>query len=205
MKEEALFNKIDFRLDVDLSTQNFEKDPCAWFAEQSSVGSPAWLLAFADDGVIWGFLDNGEFHLSGNTYPQVSPQLDTNTLQQAFLFGEKAEVRVWRVENAFSASRMEDQPGEAQEAFDEDQVLWGTQIAPDTKKSDYFTLVTDGRQGLMHAIPLKLDTSSFKERGRQNRPLRLKLRHYLGTGEDGLVFIERSRLVSVFVCEGQVE
>lgn len=98
-----------------------------WFAKQAeTIGESAWFLAHADDGVIWGQIRSGKLALSGTVYPNVSPSLEIETVQQARLFAEKAELRLWRDEQGFSACRLEDVEDEDSEAFDEYHILWGT-------------------------------------------------------------------------------
>lgn len=176
-----------------LDTTDFTADPSAWFQKQPSVGDVTWFLAHADDGVIWGQIRNGQLVTSSSVFPRVSPPLRATTLQQARLFGEGAEVRVWREGNRFKACQLQDHHDQKAEAFDEEHILWGTQ-AEERKKS--FTLMADGRQGLRHAVPLDVAESAFGVRGRSH-PLRLSLRHYLDYDSDGQAYVNLSRLVSV--------
>jgi len=89
-----------------------------------------WLLAHADDGVIWGRCDNDEIITSHDLAPDISPELRLITLQQAFIFGEQDEVRLWQEENGqksrWRARRLSD--GEGAVSIDETQVLWGSEI-----------------------------------------------------------------------------
>lgn len=74
---------------------------------------------------------------------------------------------------------------------DEKQILWGTQ--PEGEKNG-FTLVSDGSQCLKHAVPLIGIT--FK--GKDYRPLRLKVRHYIDYDNEGVARIYLSRLVDLY-------
>lgn len=178
-----------------LDTTDFAADPSAWFQEQPSVGDNAWFLAHADDGVIWGQIQHGQLITSNNVFPQVSPPLRAVTLQQARLFGQNAEVRVWREGNRFKACRLQDHQDAEAEAFDETHILWGTQAEA---RTGGFTLVADGRQGLRHAVPLEVEDAAFNAKERHH-PLRLSLRHYLDCDSDGLARITLSRLVALRV------
>jgi CRISPR-associated protein (TIGR03984 family) len=173
-----------------LDTADFMTDPSGWFQEQASVGDDAWFLAHADDGVIWGQIREGQLLTSDSVFPQVSPPLRAITVQQARLFGQSAEVRVWRNGEGFKACRLQDRHDEEAEAFDEMHILWGTQAE---ERAQDFTLVADGRQGLRHAVPLKVEDAAF---GR-GRPLRLVVRHYLTYDGDGRGRIAQSRLVAL--------
>jgi CRISPR-associated protein (TIGR03984 family) len=173
-----------------LDMAGFATDPSGWFQEQTSVGDGAWFLAHADDGVIWGQVREGQLFASDSVFPQISPPLRVTTVQQARLFGQSAEVRVWREGDSFKACRLQDLQDEEAEAFDETHILWGTYAEA---RDQGFTLVADGRQGLRHAVPLEVADTAF---GR-NRPLRLVVRHYLTYDGDGQVRIALSRLVAL--------
>ena len=41
-----------------------------------------WLLAHADDGVIWGEFRPDGLHISSDAFPHISPSLRVETLQQ---------------------------------------------------------------------------------------------------------------------------
>ena len=174
-----------------LDAKEFAANPVDWFEKQPSVGDEAWFLAHADDGVIWGCLQNGQLVTSGVVFSEVSPPLRATTLQQARLFGETAEVRVWRDGNEFRACRLEDQSSAEGEALDEYHILWGKQTE---QRKDGFTLVADGRQGLRHAVPLTLTEGLFHD----DRPLRLTVRHYLAYDGCGQARIALSRLVALW-------
>ena len=176
-----------------LDTTNFAVDPAVWFQRQPNVGTGGWFLAHADDGVIWGQIRDSHLVLSNSVFPRVSPALRTFTLQQARLFGEQAEVRVWRENNAFRACFLHDYQDQGDEAFEEEHILWGTRRVD---QSNDFTLLADGRQGLQHAVPLPVPHNVFDE-DRRVRPLRLRVRHYLTYDADGQVCIALSRLVTL--------
>src|SRR2546423_717921 len=73
-----------------------EDDERVWFASQMTPNRQ-WLLAYADDGVIWGKLTADEqLRASTDIAPKISPELRWKTLQQAYIFGEQDEVRLWR-------------------------------------------------------------------------------------------------------------
>jgi CRISPR-associated protein (TIGR03984 family) len=191
MMERAI-KPIGYRIEP-LDISDFSAAPENWFQKQLSVGKDSWFLAHADDGIIWGGVRNGQLIVSSSVFPEVSPPLRTLTLQQARLFGEQAEVRVWRGTNGFRACRVQDESNEEVEAFDEEHLLWGTKV--DEQKNG-FALLADGRQGLRHAAPLDLATVQVSH-PEQRHPLRLRVRHYLGYDDDGRVRITMSRLVTL--------
>jgi CRISPR-associated protein (TIGR03984 family) len=174
-----------------LKMVGFDADPRMWLQNQPCVGENSWFLAHADDGIIWGRFQDGQLVTSNSAFPKISPPLRLVTLQQARIFGHNAEVRVWRNGNKFEACRLEDYFKKDEEAFDEDYLLWGTH--PD-EMINGFTLVSDGNQGLKHAVPIDVSEAAFKT----NHPLCLQIRHYL-TYDQGQARIALSRLVKISV------
>lgn len=171
-----------------------------WLQSQASQHNLRWLLAHADDGVIWGKLESGQLLTSDMYAPEVSPPLRPETLQQARLFAPHAELLLWRVsETEWQARLIQDVDASTttphfHDAFDEPQILWGTHAQP---LSDGFTLMSDGLQGLRHAPPVEL-SATFDER---SRPLRLHVRHYLAEDANGFTRIVASRLIDLTVEE----
>jgi len=174
------------------------------------------LLAHADDGVIWGKIENDVLITSGEVIKknqaaqtskeyqdelgaaiEVCPGLMTETLQQCRFFSEKAELLIWRDgDNIFQARLIRNAKGDEKEtaawseSFDEPQMLWGTH---GTALPEGFTLLRDGAQGLRHAVPIsvKLDT---KDKGKVS-PLYLTVRHYIN--KEGFARVVASRLVKL--------
>lgn len=193
------------------------KDAAEWLTQQAAalvtkVGITEWyLLAHADDGVIWGRTENNNLLTSDQAikdkYATLSPHdaaraeieaalrtcapLRRETLQQARLFCEKAELLLWRDgDNRFHARLIRDaqnsEEGEWDDCFDEHQMLWGTH---GLHLDSDFTLLRDGAQGLRHAVPLAstLDTEG------ETTPPRLIVRHYIN--KQGFARVEASRLI----------
>lgn len=169
----------------------FQTDPRVWLAAQARQHGLRYMLIHADDGVIWGRLDKNGLRLSSDVAPEVSPPLRDLTLQQCRLFGEGGELFLWRTDDGWTARSIRDEDGNSDEYFDEDQVLWGTGVE---NIEDGFTVVFEG-QGLKHAVPIVAAPELF---GRNKRPLRLKVRHYLVYDDAGVARIALSRLVDVF-------
>lgn len=166
-----------------------------WLQEHAAYHKFKWLLAHADDGVIWGRVDNGKLISSDSVVPDVSPPLRAETLQQARLFSEDGELLLWRdADNKFYA-RVIRKPADGEiptftETIDEPQILWGTDPTP---KQNGFTMMSDGAQGLRHAVPLGV-SGTFNE---ETRPLRLRVRHYLQEDATGFNRIVASRLFAL--------
>ncbi len=194
-------------------TEDALGDPRAWLEEKNRTGKlgAKFLLAHAEDGVIWGtFDDKGNlktsFEASANAKYDADilrgwgrAELRQETLWQARIFGDNAELFLWRDgDGKFHARVIQDGGALAadekgvrfQEAFDEPQILWGT----DAKALDNdFTLMTDGAQGMRHAVPLKVESVADES----VRPLRLVVRHYLA--DEDFARVAASRLVELKV------
>ena len=204
---------------VDPMPETFDDDTLrAWFLKQAEDHSLTLLLAHADDGVIWGEMQEGKLALSGEAFPQVSPPLRAKTLQQARLFGLDAEVLLWRDgDGAWHARAIRDEAVSDEVAcdkadtidtqwyFDEPQIQWGDHILDVV---DGFTLVADGQRGMQHAVPLAGIQGCFDEpQGNAPgacRPLRLGVRHYLEQQkDDGALVIVQSRLTGLWSVSPQ--
>lgn len=155
----------------------------AWLADLAGRHRLQWLLAHADDGVIWGRMEEGRLVTSAEAArgdaeaEPICPPLRPETLQQARLFGDAGEFMLWRDgDNRWRARLIREaragEPPAWEEAYDEPQLLWGSEARP---LEHDFTLVWEGAQGLRHAVPLPPPS-----RGKMDgiRPC-LVVRHYL--------------------------
>jgi len=184
--DEARFKDIQYRVE---SAGNLA-DPVADIKERASSGQFVYLLAHAHDGVIWGKVEDGQLLLSVDAFPEVSPPLRSKTLQQARLFGPKAEVFWWPGEDGWCVrqiSEVEDgvKKEAAGPAYDETIVLWGTD---EEGTRGGFTLMREADLGIRHAPPIR-------PTGR--RSLGLVVRHYVAYDEAGAAFVALSRLVDL--------
>ncbi|MBF2063250.1 MAG: TIGR03984 family CRISPR-associated protein [Calothrix sp. C42_A2020_038] len=163
-----------------------------WLKEQASRYNLQFLLAHAEDGVIWGKFLNGNLITADSVFSQFA-KLRLSTLQQCRIFGEHSEVMLWKTDEGFKARLVEDKHMGKEEYISENQILWGTQAE---EISNGFTLVSDGSQGLRHAVPLI--NIPFDSDQKLYRPLRLCVRHYIDDDkETGLSRIYLSRLVNL--------
>jgi CRISPR-associated protein (TIGR03984 family) len=169
-----------------IKEETFAQDPKDWLQAKASEHGLTCLLAYADDGVIWGCLTaNGELALSGSAFDEVSVELRASTLQQARLFSTDGELFLWRVDGNFSYRLIADGSKKPKNTLEDIYWLWGT----GDQTNGEFTLMKQGRQGLFHAPPLKDATD---KRGG------LKVRHYVEFDEKtGQAYISHSRLVDV--------
>ncbi len=169
----------------------------AWLQKNLKEHAPTWLLAHADDGVIWGrYTPKAGLVTSHDLEPTVSPPLREITLQQARLFAVSTEILLWRDEDGWRARLVQDGCEDAvsqwHECYDEHQMLWGNR---GTALEQDFTLWEEGARGLRHAVPWPLPETGTKP----PVPPRLWVRHYLTPS--GIAAVELSRLCGL-VAEG---
>ncbi|MEG3846819.1 CRISPR-associated protein Csx19 [Microcoleus sp. herbarium19] len=167
---------------------------CIWLEEQAKSYQLPYLLAHAEDGVIWGRFDNGSLTTADKVFykPEFKvdfPKLRLLTLQQCRVFGKNGELLLWRLSETKFKWRFIGNPNE--DKILENQILWGTNGI----KRDNFTLLWDGSQGLKHAVPF---TNIELKGDRIVKPVRLLVHHYIKYEEEtGLARIYRSRLVDI--------
>jgi len=166
---------------------DFTTSPADWIVAQARKFGLRYMLAHADDGVIWGRIDDDGLHISHGIAP-ASPPLRASTLQQARIFGPPGEVLLWR-DDGWKARFVADVSGNDNDVIDEDQILWGNAV--ETVK-DGFTLLREGAQGMRHAVPIVITAEQLK-----HHQLRLRVRHYITENEDGEASITLSRLVQL--------
>lgn len=167
----------------------------AWLAGQMSEQMP-WLLAHADDGVIWGKRQqDGKLVLSSDVfddpdrYPSVAVKLRAETLQEARVFGTGGEVRLWRTDKGFEARLLTDDSVGLETLSDERHLLWHQGNRVPVREEKGFALLREGARGQCHAPPL------IPQDGRP----KLIVRHYVDYDPEGQAYIALSRLVRVEV------
>ena len=124
-----------------------------WLTEKSVELESPWLLAFAEDGVIWGLVEKGELYLSSAEHTKVSPKLRLITLQSLRLFGAEAELLLWREGHGFKARILKEGGGEPRKFRDYELLLWGA-AEESQEPAGRFRLMTEGAQGFLHAPPV---------------------------------------------------
>lgn len=164
---------------------DFNGDIGAWLRERANTHNLRWLLAHADDGVIWGEARDDGLHLSTSLF---GPELRAKTLQMARLFGEIGELYLWKSDGGWSARLVIEGEGHTKEYYDECQLLWGTHVE---KTEEGFTRMHHGAEGLRHAPPMPVPE------GKLERSLVLNVRHFVDYDGEGQAYVEFSRLISI--------
>jgi len=161
------------------------KDPHTEIEKQSSTGRYKYLLAHADDGLIWGYIEESKLVLSSDPdgFPEISPQLRSETLWEARLFGEQAECYLWQNESGWQLRQVMDGEGEESDSFLEEFILWGTNFDRQEKKAGFFQ-AEEADLGIRHTPPVEL---------KDRHSLKLQVRHYLNYDPAGVVFVKLSR------------
>lgn len=178
-----------------IEMDGFANEPTKWLFQQMHAHKLEYLLAHADDGVIWGRLNDEELIISHDVAPEHSPPLRAETLQTVRLFAVTGELLVWRDEvgawvGRFITEMISGATAEWSEAYEEKQVLLGTYAKPLERG---FSLLSEGSQGLFHVVPIHLSGQIDEER----RPLHLVVRHYLKADNYGFVRVDASRLLGL--------
>lgn len=157
-----------------------------------------WLLAHCDDGVVWGKREGTRWRLSSAAFPDVSPTLGEENLQQMRLFGPLREVLIWRGDEGLTGRELADSgtvaPSDPLRPEDRQYVLIGDRFG---SANEGFTLTADAR-GSRHAVPLVALESAFGLPGKSQWPFRLQARNYfISDPRSGLVRVVATRLVHV--------
>ncbi|MCF3583351.1 CRISPR-associated protein Csx19 [Planktothrix agardhii 1811] len=171
----------------------------SWLESQApsvSTQTP-YLLAHADDGVIWGRFDKGKLTIANEVFTESSfPTLRLCTLQQCRVFGQQGEVLLWKYGKNWKWRFLDNflDNTEKDKIIIEPQILWGTH----GERRGNFTLLWDGSQGLKHAVPFGIVTVGDRQ---LDQRVRLIVHHYINYNEEGVAYINRSRLVDLTTQE----
>ena len=136
-----------------------------------------FLLAFADDGVIWGKSENGTWVTSFDAFGRPLAELRGRTLLEAYSFGDQDQVHLYRNGDQWLAKLVKD----VGEWIEESQLLWGNDIPHDQKAQvKGFTYLRDKVQRTMdQALPLEGTKEDLK-----TRAPRLTVHHFIETDEN---------------------
>lgn len=146
-----------------------------WIIGQAQIigNFPCYVLAHANDGAIWARVDGQNLITAREAGDSNAPDLDLDQLQQMRLFWETGEVMLWRDASSWRFRTVRDSADgpEACPYYDEKQMLWGTES---TLLKSNFSLLTEGKQGQRHAVPIAVAGTLS-----DTRRVTMTLRHYL--------------------------
>jgi len=92
----------------------FENTP-EWFTKTREKGL-ANILAFSDDQVFFG-----------DDLNDISQVINTSKIQCIHLFGENAELRIWRTPSGLEELWLDDSGWDQEDVEDENYLLWNTE------------------------------------------------------------------------------
>lgn len=172
-----------------------DADVLNWLTKTTDDNHP-FLLAHADDGVIWGKKLGKKLITSDAVDPKISPPLRGITLWQASVFGEKSEIRLFRNEGKqWKAVQIFD-PKNSEDIIVEDRILWGDLVVKQVDDQGFTHIRDKVQQGMDHILPLSFSQGEIDKEN--DRYARLRVHHFIeydeNTGEAGITL---SRLVKV--------
>ncbi len=191
----TVYENIKLTYSNPLDLKGFSEDPAEWFLKQPAVGDDAWLLAYADDGVIWGKIENKQLVQACQVFGDTFPRLEATTLHKAHFFGSGAEVRVFRHGDKFRAIRLQEENDPAAASYTRSYYLWGDHPI---KTKGNWSWLEDGQLGIFQALPLAYPPTA------KGREFQLWVRYYLQFEEGhGQASVAASRLVGLHTLRGK--
>lgn len=173
-------------------------DVLAWALAQMKQGSPQTLLAFADDGIIWGYWDGANL-VAAREIDSTLPELRGKTLQQAYIFDASAETRLFRDElGGWKSQRISSDTNDPEQVIVEKQILWGDKLAENQPSQSAFLRVLAERKGIPSQLIPVAGTLNNKT------CIRLEVHHLVDYNENGEAYIVASRLAGLKI-ENKVE
>lgn len=173
------------------ASAEFLADPLIWLARKAAEHDLKTMLAFAENGVLWGRVESGTLRLASSAFPEYQRSFNLAHLHELRLFGEQAELHLWKNSDSTFKFRIFEEGNFNGETMEQTYLLWGNGLAqPDPK--DGFTLMAEGRQNFYHVPPLADGAGTHAG---------LRIRHYFEQDDDGQARICFSRLVKLEFSE----
>lgn len=176
-----------------------------WLIQQatglSNTARPVFMLVHADDGVIWGRIEQGQLRKPDES--GWTPPLRSLTVQQCRLFGDLGELFIWReAEGVWRGRKLMDVPGKDYALITERPYLIGDRVHDSThglsgsQLPQGFTPIIEIATGMRQIVPCIVIAGERGVIPQSQRP-RLTVLHYLQEDEDGQSLIKCSRLKHV--------
>jgi len=186
------------------STLPTDENVREWLVKQMQDNKLTFLLAFADDGVIWGRMDDGALVIAHETSQKEDKknytELRGKTLQLAHVFGKDMEIRLFRDEMGnWKFAEIKDDG----KFITESQILWGDKLDDkDQPVNENFTRLKAERKGIPPQI-LPIERKEYTDSGKY---VRLEVHHMVDFDKNtGEAYIKLSRLAWLSAEEKKVE
>jgi CRISPR-associated protein (TIGR03984 family) len=154
-------------------------------------GETIYALIHLDDGVLWGYVENGNLIVPSPDQCDWVPKLRTLTIQQCRLFGGNGELFIWRIaEGKWRGRKLLEDPNVDYPKIEESQLLIGNREKAGFKLPPDFMAIYEASTGLRQVVP---HTAPIDDDHR----LALVVRHYLSEDDDGQAIIKCSRLAGL--------
>lgn len=158
-----------------------------------------WWLAHSDDGLVWGRNINGVWHCSAEeSFGGFSVGLSEDNLQTLRVFGEEAELMVWRRNGNWKGRVLQDGDNVPPtfQPICEDQVLFGQfEDADSAQQGGLFSLQRDGGT---RQVVLPIGTPEERALPLIGQEWRLRVKHHVEQEASGAMRVVGSRLVKVW-------
>lgn len=169
-----------------------------------STESDVWLLAWQNDGVIWGISRKGvaAIELSSEEFPEYSPQFNPKKLLELRLFQHDQEILLWQQDGVLAGRIVTDSEVDTENVmapFSNSFLLLGDKpkLKPNEKKKS-FSLI-ESKTGAINFPPV--DATNLKRSGGAGK---LHMKNYFEQDpESGMLRVALTRLVSVEQSEVQ--
>jgi CRISPR-associated protein (TIGR03984 family) len=167
------------RVKVSCHVDVCQKPAWDFLTEKSREGDIVFIITW--EGVLWGHRTTEEIIFS-----ELPP--DETYFVEGYAFSETQETYFWREADGIHYRSLHEEDtetdSEKSDYYEEDTLLYGSMIEA-TRQG--FTLLSEGAQGLRHAVPMVLE--------KKDLPLRLTVRHYLA--DEPTARVEFSRLIAL--------
>lgn len=164
--------------------------------ESDKIG---YVLIHADDGVLWGRIEDGR--LVTPSRDEWVPELRSKTVQQCRVFGSKGELFIWRESEGIWNGRLLIEDGTAYRSKERRAILYGSRIDSHPAPQGFVSVIELG-VGMRQIVPVEVPPEALKDDERDFKEdwrVALTVVEYSSEDDDGQVMIVCSRLKAVNV------
>ena len=182
-----------------------------WLASIWGGAGEAWVLGYADDGVIWGRIKEDQLLIAAYDEVPGAAKLRVETLNSLEIFNARQQIHLQSMGDQYQINRIYEMACDSSEgfAFDEEQFLLG---AFGDEKDENSRLIDSiqhtgiqyaklmNRGGSYHYIPTDEGLRSLLERSNRAQ-MTLRKYYQLNDRQDGWVFAGK-RLINIHAYKG---